>query len=115
MSNEVLSFISNEVVALFEEFDGDYLADVFRVWDCDAQDWYDGTTTVFRFEGDDLLAWNEMGGLRAKRGAVDTQLFDDSIIAPGVKGACLAWRIDASFEDLIGRTALSTVLLESFM
>lgn len=47
MSNEVLPFISNEVVELFEEFDGDYLADVFRVWDCDAQDWLDGTTTVF--------------------------------------------------------------------
>lgn len=75
MSNEVLPFISNEIVELFEEFDDDFLADVFRVWDCDTQDWYDGTTTVFRFEGDDLLVWNEMGGLKAMRGAVDTQVF----------------------------------------
>ena len=82
MSNEVLPFISNEVVELFEEFDDDYLADVLRPWDCDAQDWLDHTTTVFRFENDDLLVWNEMGRLKAMRGIVDTQSFDASLLAP---------------------------------
>ena len=48
MSNEVLPFISNEVVELFEEFDDDYLADVLRPWDCDAQDWLDHTTVPSR-------------------------------------------------------------------
>lgn len=115
MSNEVLPFISNEVVELFEEFDGDYLADVFRVWDCDAQDWLDGTTTVFRFESDDLLVWNEMGGLKAMRGAVDTQSLGNSICALEGTEACLAWRVDASFGGLIGRAALSATLLQSFV
>lgn len=115
MSNEVLPFISNEVVELFEEFDNDYLADVFRVWDCDAQDWHDGTTTVFRFESDDLLVWNEIGGLKAMRGAVDTQTFENPICALEGTEACLAWRVDASFGDLIGRAVLSATLLQSFV
>ncbi|WP_278854220.1 hypothetical protein [Gordonibacter pamelaeae] len=115
MSNEVLPFISNEVVELFEEFDDDYLADVLRPWDCDAQDWLDHTTTVFRFENDDLLVWNEMGGLKAMRGIVDTQSFDASLLAPGTKDACLVWRVDAAFGDLVGTIELSATLLELFV
>ena len=115
MSNEVLPFISNEVVELFEGFDGDCLADVLRVWDCDNQDWFDGTTTVFRFESDDLLVWNVMGGLRAKRGAVDTQTFQLSDLIGIAEDRCIAWRPDSSFTDLIGRAALSATLLESFV
>lgn len=114
MSNEVLAFISSEVVELFEEFDGDYLADVLRAWDCDKQDWLDGTTTVFRFESDDLLVWNVMGGLRAKRGAVDTQSFQQGSLIGVAEDRCVAWRPDSSYAYLIGRTALSAVLLESF-
>ena len=115
MSNEVLPFISNEVVELFEEFDDDYLADVLRPWDCDAQDWLDHTTTVFRFENDDLLVWNEMGGLKAMRGIVDTQSFDASLLAPGTKDACLVWHVDAAFGDLVGTIELSATLLELFV
>ncbi|WP_251213061.1 hypothetical protein [Adlercreutzia murintestinalis] len=115
MSNEVLPFISNEVVELFEEFDDDYLADVFRVWDCDAQNWQNGTTVVFRFENDDLLVWNVMGGLKAKRGAVDTQKFQLGALIGASEESCIAWRSDSSFADLIGRAALSATLLESFV
>ena len=50
MSNEVLPFINNEVVELLEEFDDDYLADVFRIWDYDAQDWCGNYPILFRFE-----------------------------------------------------------------
>lgn len=115
MSNEALPFISNEVKELFEGFDGDYLADVLRVWDCDNQDWFDSTTTVFRFESDDLLVWNVMGGLRAERGAVDTQSFQLGSLIGVTEDFCVAWRSDPSFADLIGRAALSTTLLESFV
>lgn len=114
MSNEVLPFISNEVVELFEGFDNDCLADVLRVWDCDNQEWYDGATTVFRFESDDLLVWTVMGGLRAKRGAVDTQSFQQGPLIGVAEDRCVAWRPDSSYAYLIGRTALSAVLLESF-
>jgi hypothetical protein len=114
MSNEVLPFISNEVVELFEGFDNDYLADVLRVWDCDNQEWFDGAATVFRFESDDLLVWNIMGGLRVKRGAVDTQSFQQKSLIGVAEDRCVAWRPDSSFGDLIGRAALSATLLESF-
>lgn len=115
MSNEVLPFISNEVADLFAQFDDDVLADVLRLWDCNAQDWADCTTTVFRFENDDLLVWNVMGGLKAKRGAVDTQSFQlDSLIGVS-EDRCVAWRSDSSFAELIGRAALSATLLESFV
>lgn len=114
MSNEVLPFISNEVVGLFEEFDGDYLADVIRLWDCDTQDWYDNTTAVFRFESDDLFVWNEMGGLKVKRGPVDTQVFQQESLVGMPEDSCVVWRPDKSFANLIGRAALSAILLESF-
>lgn len=115
MSNEVLPFISNGVAELFAQFDGDILADVLRLWDCDAQDWLDGTTTVFRFENDDLLVWNFMGGLKAKRGAVDTQSFQLGSLIGVTEDNCVAWRPDPSFADLIGRATLSATLLESFV
>ena len=115
MSNEVLPFVSNEVVKLFEGFDGDYLADVLRVWDCDNQEWFDGTTTIFRFESDDLLVWNDIGALRAQRGAVDTSAFRLGGLVGADRDSCIIWRHDAAFSNEIGRTALSAVLLEAFV
>ena len=116
MSNEVLPYISNDVVELFAMFDNDVLADVLRVWNCDTQDWHDGTTTVFRFENDDLLVWNEMGGLRAVRGAVDTTSFDYALLGEGTEQeCCLAWRTDSSFAKLLGESSISSTLLESFV
>ena len=114
MSNEILPFISNEVVELFKEFDGDYLADVLRVWDCDKQDWLDGATTFFRFESDDLLVWNVIGCLRAKRGAVDAQSFQLAELIGVNEESCIVWRSDLSFSGCIGRTSLSATLLDSF-
>ncbi len=119
MSNEVVPFISNDVADLFAQFDGDILADVLRLWDCDAQDWIDGTTTVFRFENDDLLVWNEMGGLRARKGAVDTAAFNQSAIpelqTSQGKGDCLAWRPDFSFASYLGESELGQTLLDTFV
>lgn len=115
MSNEALPFISNDVVRIFEEFDSDCLADVLRIWDCDSQEWHDGATTIFRFETDDLLVWNVQGGLRAERGAVDTQSFQLRSLVGTSEDSCFAWRSDSSFANLIGRAALSATLLESFV
>lgn len=115
MSNEAQLFISNEVVELFEEIDDDCLADVLRVWDCDNQEWLDGTTTVFRLETDDLLVWNAMGSPRAERGAVDTQAFQHAALNGASEDSCLARRSDPPFSDYIGKTALSATLLEFFI
>lgn len=115
MSNEVLPFISNEVVDLFAQFDGNILADVLRLWDCDAQDWKDDTTMVFRFEDEDLLVWKESTMLCARIGAVETAFMDDSIsktlgeILPNEE--CLSWRIDRGYDVLIGRRGVASQLL----
>lgn len=118
MSKEILPYISNEVADLFAQFNSDTLADVLRLWDCVAQEWVDGTTTVFRFENDDLLVWNEMGRLRARKGAVDTASFDPSV-TPSVQvaednGPCFAWRPDFSFNSYLGESKLSKSLLDVF-
>lgn len=110
--------MSNEVAELFAEFDEDILADVLRLWDCDAQDWFDGTTMVLRFESDDLLVWNELGRLGACKGAVDTSTFDKGAI-PALqltedKEICLTWRPDSAYAMLLGESALTQTLLEMF-
>lgn len=107
--------IPDDVRATFIAFDDDYLADVLRVWNCDNQDWHDGITTIFRFETDDLLVWSVQGGLRATRGAVDTQSFELGPLVGASGDSCIAWRSDSSFSSLIGRAALSATLLESFV
>lgn len=50
MTGENSITIPDDVRTAFAAFDDDYLADVFRVWNCDTQNWFDSTTTVFRFE-----------------------------------------------------------------
>lgn len=39
-----------------------------RVWNCYAQDWLDGFATVFRFENDNLLVWNDIGAQEPNEG-----------------------------------------------
>lgn len=108
MSNEVLPFISNEVADLFAEFEGDILADVLRIWDCDAQDWLDGTTTIFRFENDDVLVWDEMGFLMARNGPVDTNTVkNDQVWHEGLQNddhLCVCWRFAPEFSSFVGRS-----------
>lgn len=119
MSNEVLTYISDETQSLFEEFNEDYLADVLRVWDCYAQEWFDAFITVFRFESDDLLVWNESGALKARKGSVLTDRFDKEAFPFSIEDAdildCLSWNLDESYGEHIGRAAISAALLESFV
>ena len=102
--------IPDDVRTAFMAFDDDYLADVFRVWNCDTQNWFDSTTTVFRFENDDLLVWCEMGCLKAKRGAAVTQ---NTVEAQSE--SCLVWMSDPTFADLFGEKGLSSDLLGHFL
>lgn len=60
MTEETAMIIPDDVRAVLMEFDADYLADAFRLWDCNLKDWYDPFAVVFRFEKDDVLVWNEM-------------------------------------------------------
>lgn len=109
MTEETTIAIPDDVRAALMAFDDDYLADVFRVWNCDTQNWFDSTTAIFRFEKDDLLVWCEMGSLRAKQGAVLTQN-----IIEAESESCLIWMTDPNFSDLFGERDLSSTLLEHF-
>lgn len=102
--------IPDDVRAAIMAFDDDYLADVFRVWNCDTQNWFDRTTAIFRFENDDLLVWREMGCLKVKQGAVATQ---NAIEAQSE--SCLIWMSDPTFTDLFGKKGLSSDLLGHFL
>lgn len=110
MTEETTMAIPDDVRAALMEFDDDYLADVFRVWNCDTQNWYDSTTFIFRFENDDILVWCEMGCLKAKQGAMITQ---NAIEAESE--SCLVWMSDPTFSNLFGERDLSSTLLEYLM
>lgn len=110
MTEETAISISDDVRTAFMAFDDDYLVDVFRVWDCDAQNWFDSTTTVFRFENDDLLVWCEVGCLKAKRGAVVTQNTIET-----QSESCIIWMSDPTFTDQFGEKGLSLALLGRFL
>ena len=117
MSNEVLPFISNEVANLCAEFDDDFLAEVFRIWDCDTQCWLHNSPILLRFENDDLLIWIEKGRLAANRGSVNTanaMLFISDPDGINAADVCLTWRVDHSWDYLAGETHLSWILLNSF-
>lgn len=115
MSNEALSYISNEVAALFEEFEDDYLVDVFRVWDCDAQNWYGVCPIVFRFEQDDILVWRESSAFVAQIGPVDTSSAEESLsplLELSILGEkCLSWKLDNEFAGLAGSKGIIPELL----
>ena len=109
--------IPNETIKLFKEFDQDYLADVLSIWDCDTQNWFGSCITVFRFENDDLLIWNEIGSLKAKKGPVDTSKLDYSCFQElrkaFFKRACLCWRANSIFGNYLGKTGLELKLLDT--
>lgn len=110
MTEETAITIPDDVRAAFMAFDNDYLADVFRVWNCDTQNWLDSTTAIFRFENDDLFVWCEMGYLKAKQGAMVTK---NAIEIESE--SCLVWISDPTFADLFGEKGLSSDLLGHFL
>ena len=115
MSNEVQPDISNVVVALLEELDNDFLADVLRLWDCETQDWYGRYPMVLRFESNDVLLWQDRAEINARTGAVDTSALDvllPNALDPALtRNRCLSWRFASDYANLIGEKGLSTKLL----
>ncbi len=97
---------SDTFIKSTKEFDTDYLADVFRPWDCYAQDWLDEMTVLFRFESNDLLVYTGENGLDCKIGPIDTSAFEDSIMdcmcVESPKDTCLCWRHAREYRELIG-------------
>lgn len=119
MSNEALPSIGSDIAVLIKGLDDEFLADVPRLWDCDAQDWFGESVIVFRFENEDLLVWRDDGKLHAHKGAVDTASFDPSILPMlhlvDSRETCLVWRPDPSCADCLGERALSRILLASLL
>lgn len=76
MSNEILICVPENTRSAFSDYEGSYLVDVFSLWDCYAQSWFDGSTMVYRYENQDLLTWLSDDGLQVKPGAVDTSNVD---------------------------------------
>jgi len=119
MSNEVTSGINSEVIEMFKEFDDEYLADVLRIWDCNAGDWCDIFAIVYRFENNDLLVWKESDTLWVRMGAVETSLKNGLIpwaseeIPPNDE--CLSWIFDPGYEELIGKKGVTSELLTCLM
>lgn len=95
-----------EVAKRLNGYNGDYLADVFRAWDCDSQCWVGAYPIVFRFENCDVLLSNTAGTIAASTGAIDvSSRIDLSAICLSEKSLtveCICWRRDASWSDSIG-------------
>ncbi|NBJ66054.1 hypothetical protein D5275_10045 [Adlercreutzia muris] len=107
MSTKAIPHISNDVQRMFESMADDYLADVFRPWDCFEQTWFDDYTHLFRFESDDLLIWMIDGVLQARRGAIATSDFELTNMICQIKDPdeddCLSWIPDRAYSELIGQ------------
>ena len=118
MSNIVLMHIPDEMVNAIREFDDDYLADVLRPWDCYKQDWYDNFTTLYRFESNDYLVYEDKEGINYKVAPIDTSSFDESLlklIGTNESEACLCWRYDKKAKDFIGNAHVATKVLSQFL
>lgn len=114
MTEETAITIPDDVRAAFMAFDGDYLADVFRLWDCDLKRWHDTCMVVFRFESDDVLFWSEKGSLKSRQGAIDTEVVDSEqcqLALDPNNSNCLSWITDHRFSYLLGRKSTAKMLL----
>lgn len=114
MTEEIAIAIPDDVRAAFMALDGDYLADVLRLWDCDLKCWFDPCMIVFRFESDDVFLWSENGSLKSRRGAIDTGAIDAEqyqlTLDPNNRN-CLSWITDHGFSHLLGRKSRTKKLL----
>lgn len=73
--------VSHNIIDSLKAFDNDYLAEVFRLWNCDIRDWHDPYAAVFGFESNDVMIWKENGVLRYHLGAIDIDSAFDSLPA----------------------------------
>lgn len=116
MTYHEMIHIPDETLAVFEKFEQDYLADVFRIWDCYAQDWADPFITVFRFENDDVLVWCDEEGPKCECGPIDMSGYSETIQCLKNRSAseekCICWLRDDGFNAFIGQHIFARDLLE---
>ena len=116
MNEANLSYIAFSAVNTSSAFDA-VLVDVLRPWDCEAQDWADASSFLFRFECEDLLIWKEDGVIRYERGILNTNKSAcrllRKIASVSKNDPCLCWRHDLSFARYIGQSNSMTELIES--
>lgn len=119
MTKKTLLKLSGELKAIIDGFDGCYLADVLRPWDCYAQDWADRYMRILRFEEDDLLVWMQADSMHVEIGAIDTNAFNcGSKMAPDAKPTedmCLCWRRDPAYAEACGYIERASKLLDEFI
>ena len=60
-----------------DEMQPDYLAEIYRIWNCDRCRWALMSPLLFRLESDDYLVWSEDDEMLSTKGAIDTQHFSD--------------------------------------
>lgn len=93
------------LVEALKRFDDDELVDVYKVWDCDNQNWAANNVILFRFESNDLLVLKGSDEFQFRILPVDTSCFDQSVMDSSYVDAnesCLCWRLVDTFADLIG-------------
>ena len=104
VSNELFagdaSFVIERLLALGElnRFKNDYLVETFRIWDCYAQDWLDGSPVLLRFETDDVVVlMGSEESFEVIEGPVNT--FDLSALntSADAENDCLCWLRDSTF------------------
>ena len=119
MTGDTARTIPDDVCAAFMAFDDDYLADVFRLWDCDLKCWHEPIAMIFRFERDDILVWNEDGALRCRRGAVHLDeaenVLPSSFKTGAAEGSCLCWASDDLRRRFVGMTNICRELTGSLI
>ncbi len=115
MKDAKLDPTTPDAVGVTSAFDG-ILADVLRIWDCEAQDWVNESPILFRFECEDLLVWKEGDATRCERGAMSINESASCILrkvaSEGESDPCLCWRHDLSFANHIGRSNSITGFIE---
>ena len=119
MAKKTLVKHSDHFGATIKGFDGSYLADVLRPWDCYAQEWADRYMRILRFEEDDLFVWMQTGSIYAERGAIDTEAFDCgskiAFDAKSVEDMCVCWRRDPAYGEACGYIERASKLLGEFI
>ena len=118
MSSILGAHISDEALTVLELPEEDYLADVFRLWDCYTQEWIEPAAVLLRFESDDVLIWSDNEARQCKIGPVDAyHITNEDLFRLGFNAEdnpCLAWLHYYDDPICIGRYIRTKDLLFRF-
>lgn len=116
MTEDSKTHCLNKLIEAIREFDDDYLADVFRPWDCYSQNWHDVKVILFRFENNDLLVHVDNIGIYYEIGSVDTNDFKAAVNCSDTnEDCCLCWQRTSGYQDLVGTKSAGCNLLCRFL